>query len=315
MLRFKLFCILFISGFSFAQDSLQVSLFDKSLNQFLNVRDFCISKDGMEAYFTIQSPDGVISQLATIRKISNAWSQAELLPFCDENSYMEPFLSDDGLRLYFASNKPQKDLKNTRNAEKNSLKDFDIWYVERGSNSDSWSDPVNLGLTVNSENDEFYPTLSKNNNLYFTMVSPNGKGKDDIYFCVWNGKKYASPVLLNDNINSVGYEFNAFISSDERFLLYTKYNAEGGKGSGDLYIAKKDATGAWQKAENLGAIINSKYMEYCPFYDEKTQTLYFTSKRNVLQSKDFKNLQEFQEYVNENENGLSKIYQVKIKFK
>ncbi|MDF3027170.1 MAG: WD40-like beta Propeller containing protein [Fluviicola sp.] len=54
-------------------------------------------------------------------------------------------------------------------------------------------------------------------------------------------------------------------------------------------------------------------MEYCPFYDEKTQTLYFTSKRNLLQSKDFKNVQEFQEYVNQNENGLSKIYKVKIK--
>jgi hypothetical protein len=269
--------------------------------------------DGTEAYFTIQSPDGTISQLAGIRKVNNAWSQPELLPFCDENSYMEPFLSTDGLRLYFASNKSQKELKSNRNAEKNSLKDFDLWYVERSGNSAQWSEPVNLGETVNSANNEFYPTLSKNNNLYFTMEAPTGKGKDDIYFCAWNGKKYEAPVLLNDNINSVGYEFNAFVSNDESFLLYTKYNAEGGFGSGDLYIARKDANGAWQKAENLGKRINTKYMEYCPFYDEKTQTLYFTSKRNLLQSKDFKNVQEFQEYVNENENGLSKIYQVKIK--
>lgn len=314
MLRFKLFIILFITVFSYSQDSLVVTLFDKGLNQFLNVRDFCISKDGTEAFFTVQSPDGAISQLARIRKANNSWSDAELLAFCDENSYMEPFLSDDGLRLYFASNKPQKDLKNARNAEKNSLKDFDIWYAERKSNSDPWSDPINLDLTVNSENDEFYPTLSKNNNLYFTMISPNGKGKDDIYFCAWDGKKYASPVLLNDNINSAGYEFNAFISNDEQFLLYTKYNADGGFGSGDLYIAKKDPNGAWQKAENLGSVINTKYMEYCPFYDEKTQTLYFTSRRVNIEPKDFKSMDEFQSYVNQNANGLSKIYQVKIKF-
>jgi hypothetical protein len=146
------------------------------------------------------------------------------------------------------------------------------------------------------------------------MDVSTGKGKDDIYFCAWNGKKYASPVLLNDNINSVGYEFNAFISTDEHFLIYTRYNSDGGYGSGDLYIAKKDANGAWQKAENLGAVINSKYMEYCPFYDEKNQVLYFTGKRNLLQSKAFKNVKEFQEYVNQNENGLSKIYRVKIKF-
>lgn len=316
MLRFNLsFLLLLLTNTIFSQDSLEVSLFEKSLNRFLNVRDFCLSKDGTEAFFTIQSPDGAISQLAGIKKINDTWTEPELVSFCDENSYMEPFLSDDGLRLYFASNKPQKDLKNNRNAEKNSLKDFDIWYVERKSNSDHWSDPINLGLTVNSENDEFYPALSKNNNLYFTMIGPNGKGKDDIYFCAWNGEKYASPVLLNDNINSAGYEFNAFVSNDERFLIYTRYNAEGGYGSGDLYIARKDAAGAWMKAENLGAIINSKQMEYCPFYDEKTQILYFTSKRNLLQSKDFKNVQEFQEYVNENENGLSKIYQVKIELK
>lgn len=308
MLRFKLLCILFLTNFSFSQDSLQVSLFDKSLNQFLNVRDFCISKDGAEAYFTIQSPDGAISQLATIRKKNNTWSEPELLSFCDENSYMEAFLSDDGLRLYFATDRPRKD-------SKNSAKNFDIWYVEREANMVGWSEPINLGKTVNSENNEFYPTLSKNNNLYFTMDVPTGKGRDDIYFCAWNGKKYASPVILNDNINSSGFEFNAFISSDERFLIYTKYNADGGFGSGDLYMAKKDQNGAWQKAENLGAIINSKHMEYCPFYDEKTQTLYFTSKRNLLQSKDFKNVKEFQEYVNENENGLSKIYQVKIELK
>lgn len=308
MLRFKLLWILLVTASSFAQDSLSVTLFDKKLNRFLNVRDFCLSKDGSEAVFTIQSPDGVISQLASMRKVKDTWSEPELLPFCDENSYMEPFLSDDGLRLYFASDKLQKDAKNT-------TKNFDIWYVERESDQSKWSKPINLGKTVNSENNEFYPTLSKNNNLYFTMDAKTGNGKDDIYFCAWNGKKYASPVLLNDNVNSSGYEFNAFISNDENFLLYTKYNAPDGKGSGDLYIARKDANGTWQKAENLGAIINTKYMEYCPFYDEKNQTLYFTSKRNLLQSKDFKNLEEFQNYVNQNENGLSKIYQVKIELK
>lgn len=305
MLRFNFLLFLLFTNPLFSQDSMQVSLFEKKLNQFLNVRDLCISKDGTEVFFTVQSPDGVISQLARMRKSDNHWLEAELLTFCDENSYMEPFLSDDGLRLYFASDKPSKEAKD-------SPKNFDLWYVERKSTSDPWSEPINMGKSVNSDNNEFYPTLSKNNNLYFTMDTKAGKGKDDIYFCSWNGKKYAAPVLMNDNVNTSGYEFNAFISSDERFLIYTKYNAEGGYGSGDLYIARKDQNGAWQKPENLGQIINSKYMEYCPFYDEKTQTLYFTSKRNNLQSKAFKNMLEFQDYLNQNENGLSKIYQVKI---
>src|SRR5690606_1893054 len=164
---------------------------------------------------------------------------------------------------------------------------------------------------VNSELDEFYPTLSENGNLYFTLDSPNGMGKDDIYFSPWNGKSYTAPVLLNDKVNSDGYEFNAFISKDESFLLYTKYNAKGGLGSSDLYISKKDSEGNWQEAENLGEKINTVSMEYCPVYDQKTNTLYFTSRRNKLSPKNFKNITEYQKYLN-SENGLSKIYKVGI---
>ncbi len=307
MFRF-LFAILLISNYSFSQDSLIVSSFNEQLNQFLSVRDLCISKNGTEAFFTVQSPDESISKIAMMYMVDGVWSKPELLPFNDENRYLEPFLSDDNRRLYFVSDRPS----NNKKAEE---KNFDIWYVDREVlNSNQWDNPVNLGKPVNSKNNEFYPTLSKNGNLYFTMDIPDSGRKDDIYFCKWNGKKYDEPVLLNDSINSKGYEFNAFISSDESFLLYTKYNAEGGYGSGDLYIARKDEKGNWKKAVNLGNTINSKFIEYCPFYDEKTQTLYFTSKRNSLEAKDFKTLEEFELYLEASENGLSKIYGVKIGF-
>lgn len=293
---------LLISGLTSAQE--EVTLFDKKLNQFLNVRDFCISENGNEAFFTIQSPDSKISQLAYLTKENKEWSEPVLMPFCDENMYMEPFLTYDGIRLFFVSDRPN-------NSSTDGKKNFDIWYVERKSQNDKWSEPINLGSPVNTEFDEFYPTLSQNGNLYFTMEAPTGMGKDDIYMSQWNGKSYDTPVLLNDNVNSDGYEFNAFISKDESFLLYTKYNAVGGLGSGDLYISRKDAQGNWLQAENLGEKINTTAMEYCPFYDQKNQTLYFTSRRNLLSPRKFANLAEFQEYVN-SANGLSKIFKVKI---
>jgi hypothetical protein len=293
---------LLISGFASAQE--EVTFFDTKLNQFLNVRDFCISENGNEAFFTIQSPDSKISQLAYLSKENKEWSEPVLMPFCDENMYMEPFLTYDGKRLFFVSDRPN-------NRSTDGKKNFDIWYVERKSQNDKWSEPINLGSPVNTEFDEFYPTLSQNGNLYFTMEAPTGMGKDDIYMSQWNGKSYDTPVLLNDNVNSDGYEFNAFISKDESFLLYTKYNAVGGLGSGDLYISRKDAQGNWLQAENLGEKINTTAMEYCPFYDQKNQTLYFTSRRNLLSPRKFANLAEFQEYVN-SANGLSKIFKVKI---
>lgn len=292
--------VLFITNLMSAQD---VELVSSHLNTFQNVRDFCISAENKEAYFTIQSPNQEISQIICVK--NGNWQKPELVSFCDEYSYLEPFLSYDGKKLYFASNRPKNDSVKTKN-------DYDIWFVERDNPKTKWSKPINLGNNVNSENDEFYPTLSANNNLYFTMDSKSGLGKDDIYYCVFNGKEYGKPVILNSNINSEGYEFNAFISTDETFLIYTKYNAKDGLGSGDLYLSKKDDKGEWTIGKNLGNNINTKYMEYCPFYDAKTQTLYFTSRRSSINAKKFKNLDDFQKHISEGENGLSRIYKYKI---
>ncbi|WP_299252666.1 hypothetical protein [uncultured Lacinutrix sp.] len=293
--------LLFISNLLLAQNKSDITQFNKSLNQFHNVRDFSISKDGKEVYFTIQSPNQEISQLAYIKKESNKWSEPELLSFCDSYMYLEPFLSFDNNRLFFASDRPLNDSISSK-------KDFDIWYVDRNKENNKWSKPKNIGKPVNSELDQFYPSVSKNNNLYFTMVSPLGIGKDDIYFCKWEGDKYSNPILLSENINSAGYEFNAFISEKEDFLIFSKYKEKDGQGSGDLYISKKDEKGKWKMATNLGIPVNTKYMEYCPFYDETNQILYFTSKRNNLKSRSFNTISDLKKHINDSNNGLSKIY-------
>ncbi|MFD2907587.1 hypothetical protein ACFSX9_02450 [Flavobacterium ardleyense] len=298
--------LILLSNFLTAQNDNSISQFDEILNQFFNVRDFCISSDGKEAFFTIQSPNSEISQIAVMKKKNKGWLEPELLPFCDSYMYLEPFLASNGDRLFFVSNRP---LDNSGTSKK----DFDIWYVDRTSKDNKWSEPKNIGKPVNSELDEFYPSVSDNNNLYFTMESPNGFGKDDIYFSKWEDGSYLPPVILNENINSSGYEFNAFISKKEDFILFTKYNEEGGQGSGDLYISKKDAEGNWQKATNLGVPINTKFMEYCPFYDEQNEILYFTSKRQNISARDFKNVADLKKHIMGNGNGLSKIYKTKIK--
>ncbi len=287
-----------------SDNELVIELVSSDLNQFQNLRDFFISPNEDEAYFTIQSPNQDLSKIVCVK--NKKWNNPILLPFCDGYSYLEPFLSKDGKRLYFASDRPKTESETQKS-------DFDIWYVERKNNNAEWSKPLNMGSQVNSDKNEFYPTLSDNNNLYFTMESNLGLGKDDIYYCKWSGTSFSKPILLNKNINSEGYEFNALISNDENMLIYTKYNAKDGFGSGDLYVSKKDEKGEWGIAENLGNKINTKYMEYCPFYHNQTNTLYFTSKRNKLSAKSFKNTKGYQKYITDSENGLSKIYKCKIK--
>jgi hypothetical protein len=286
-----------------SDSKLTIELVSADLNKFQNLRDFSTSSNEDEAYFTVQSPNPELSIIVCVK--DKKWNNPIILAFCDNYSYLEPFLSHDGKRLYFASNRPKTELDTLKS-------DFDIWYVERKERNGKWSKPVNMGSQVNSKNDEFYPTVADNNNLYFTMDSNLGLGKDDIYYCKWDGTSYSKPILLDTNINSEGYEFNAFISKDENILIYTKYETKDGFGSGDLYVAKKGKNGEWMPAKNLGNEINTKFMEYCPFYNNQTNTLYFTSKRSNLSPQSFKSIRQFQKYITNHENGLSKIYKCKI---
>nr|MBP6399274.1 PD40 domain-containing protein [Saprospiraceae bacterium] len=165
----------------------------------------------------------------------------------------------------------------------------------------------------NTNEDEFYPVITASHNLYFTKDSKSGMGKDDIYQCQWDGTQYQQAVLLDAPLNSAGYEFNAYVAPDESFIIYTRYNAMGGFGSGDLYISRKDKIGSWSIPENMGSVINTPSMEYCSFYDFNSQTLYFTSRRNLLTPQKFKDVVTYNEYITKGENGWSKIYQYKIK--
>ncbi len=302
------FTFLFYYVLLFGQSAPGVQLANEKFTQFYNLRDFTISADNQEMYFTVQSPFQEISQIAWMKKLNGIWTEPELVEFSDRFSYLEPFLSPNNNRLYFVSNKPIS-------KDSTAAKDYDIWYVERANKEDKWSQPINLGAPVNTSYDEFYPTLSQNNNLYFTAVKPDGLGKDDIYFCKWLETGYVSPVLLDTTVNSAGYEFNAFVTQNEDFLLFTKYKTPDGFGSGDLYISSKMPDGRWGKALNLGNNINTEMMEYCPFYDEKNELLYFTSKRNTLKSMDFKDIGIMQNYIMQAENGLSKIYKIPFKIK
>lgn len=303
---FKIFFILFLGVLGFSQEAITPIPALKMLSNFQNVRDFTISKTQDEIYFTIQNPTEDRAVIAVIKKKKKGWTDPEMTAFSGDFRNIEPFLTQDGLRLYFASNRPIDETSTT-------VKDYDIWYVEREDLNGKWSKPINVGAPVNSKYDEFYPCLTNKGNLYFTSDKINTLGKDDILVCNWNGTHFSEPENLGQNINSEGYEFNAYVNPNEDFIIYTIYGSPEGMGSGDLYISYKDKKGNWEKAKNLGNAINSKQMDYCPFYDTSSNILYFTSKRAIAIEKKVFNLDEFKAEISAYENGLSRIYQMNIK--
>lgn len=300
----KLF--LLITSISFSQNEMKVLPAFEELTRYQNIRDFTISTTQDEVYFSIQNTSEDRSVIAVMRRKNNIWQKPEITSFSGKFRNIEPFLSSDGLRLYFASNRP---LEN----EDITPKDYDIWYVQRKNINSDWSEPINIGAPVNSKNDEFYPCVTLSGNLYFTSDAVKSHGKDDILISKWDGKQYLEPENLGLKVNSAGYEFNAFVSPNETFIIYTCYGKEDGFGSGDLYISYKDKNENWDYPKNLGIDVNSKQMDYCPFYDTSTQILYFTSKRIEPSQKEFKSLTEFETEITKYENGFSRIYKTNIK--
>ena len=273
------------------------------VTQFPNVRDLAIIEN--EAFFSAQSIMGDISSLVNIKKLNGHWSTPEVAFFSGQFLDMEPFFSEDGLTLYFVSNRPLESFSTE-------AKDFDIWYVTRASLGGEWSNPKNIGAPINTKMDEFYPVITKSKNLYFTLDNNELNQKDDIYVSKFVNGIYTKPERLDNTINSNGHEFNAFVSPDESFMIYTCYNRADGQGSGDLYISYRTDNG-WTEAKNLGVDINSDKMDYCPFVDIHTNILYFTSKRLITPNlKSSVNIDGLITIFNTYENGSSRLYKTGI---
>lgn len=272
-----------------------------------NVRDFSMNNNGDEFYFTVESYTKEYSFIAFSKKINNLWTKPKTVSFSGQHKDLEPFLSPDGLKLFFASNRKN----NTSEAIK---KDIDIWYVTRNTLADVWSEPINVGETINTLADEFYPSVTNKGDLFFTASYENSKGKEDIYVSRFIDNKYTTPVSLSTNVNSGKYEFNSFVAPDESFIIFTSYGRKDDLGRGDLYISKKDNNNNWLPAKNLGKEINSKKLDYCPFVNTTTNTLYFTTNKSVIPKsfKTRKTLRETINFINSNPNGLSRIYKVSL---
>jgi Tol biopolymer transport system component len=281
--------------------------FQNIFNEFPHVRDFAMSTTQDEIYFTVESYKKEHSYITFIRKKNGKWSKPKVASFSGMYKDLEPFLSPNGLQLFFASNRVD-------NQSKDIKKDIDIWYVERASLQSNWSKPKNIGPIINTEANEYYPSVTSKGDLFFTAAYKDAKGKEDIYVSRFVNGKYTKPVSLGTGVNSEKYEFNAFVAPDESFIIYTSFERKDGFGGGDLYISFKNTEKEWMPAENLGKSINSKRIDFCPFIDLKTKTLYFTSDRSGIQKsfKKRKNIKQLQQIFKNNINGLGRMYKVDL---
>lgn len=257
------------------------------------------SPTGDTLYFLKCMPDLTTCAICVSYKSdNNSWTDPEIVPFSGRYLDVDPFVTKDGNTIYFVSNRPVHGSDSVNSS-------WDIWKVNKKDNK--WDNPVHLDSAINSSQDEYYPTLADNGNLYFGSSRNNGKGGSDIY-CAERVNGITTIENLGDSINTNNNEYEAFISPDESYLIYMSTRPNG-LINADFYVSVRKK-GNWTKAGKLPVPLNSSATEWAPKVTRDTKYFYFGSTRNRSAELPIKeeNLQEFKRRLNKPGNGLGDIY-------
>ncbi len=152
---------------------------------------------------------------------SGQWENVRVLPMNKENySMSHPALSADGRKLYFVSDMP------------GGQGGTDIWYSRR--EGDSWGEPVNMGPSVNTSEDEMFPAVYGTQLLFASNGHPGLGGLDIFIAEPLPGEEYL--------IRNAGYPLNTrkddfgLITRDGR----TGYFSSNRAGQDDIYSFTRD---------------------------------------------------------------------------
>lgn len=279
-----------------------LKLFDQALynverRQFsdaINKLNKAISKDGnfLEAYFLLAEIYEI--QDAPNKALTNYKKVFDIDPNYDPRTSLKLAIFSYGEGLYPDSKKyidfffENSDTTKYRMFDVERLKEF-IYFAENSYKNPVDFNPINLGNGVNTEFNEYWPSLSIDETiLVFTRLIPINPNKsifdqanlqEDLFVSVRDPETgiYIMAFPMPGNVNTPLNEGAQCISADGKTCIITACNRPEGKGSCDLYIMFYK-NGRWSEPENMRTI-NSPYWESSPSLSADGKTLYFASTR------------------------------------
>ncbi|MFK5958263.1 MAG: OmpA family protein [Lutibacter sp.] len=236
---------------------INVKKFSNKLNTRFHESDVAFTKDLKTVYFSrnnyfngkIKKDTTGISLIQLYKaSISNkgAWTNITPMPFNNDNYQTgHPTLSADEKTLYFISDMP------------GGFGKTDI-YKASISKDGSIGKPINLGSQINTPKREMFPSISGNDELYFSSDGrKEGLGGLDLYVSKISEKGFGAPQNLGVPMNSPKDDFS-FILNYETRRGYFSSNREGGKGDDDIYTFTQNIPFEFECNQLVNGVVTEK---------------------------------------------------------
>ncbi len=220
--------------------------------------------NGKEFYFTIETSRYNWGTIMVSKMNEGKWSKPMPADIPGEFREVGPFITADGKKLYYASSKPT-------NEEDTINHNMNLWVMERSD--ERWVNPTYLGDQVNTDGNDWFPTISDKGTLY-CYTHKNGSG--NIYYSEISNGTFQEGVLIEGVNNGEYYNYDPFIAPDESYLIFASSKRPDGLGGADLYISFKNESNEWTPPKNMGKDINTSESEYAPILSADGEWLFFT---------------------------------------
>lgn len=212
---------------SFVENETKSEISSDSQHDFKS--QIAVTADGNTAYYTkaiyVKPLYGVFSKKELLHKIykavkiSGQWKTTNEVAVCPKNSSsMHPTVSEDGKRLFFASDMP------------GTFGKFDIYVADIHSDG-TYGVAKNLGQKVNTIENDLYPNIVGGTSLFFASNGHKGYGGLDVFMVEVANNKVGWTVNLGSPINTSQDDFSIDLLK-EKGVGYVLLNR--GKDQGDV---------------------------------------------------------------------------------
>ncbi len=147
--------------------------------------------------------------------------------------------------------------------------------------------PVNLGDSINTGLDEYWPSLTADEQmLVFTVLLPrqgelrpgDDRMHEDFYISMRQDSIWRKAVNAGPPLNTLRNEGAQSVTADGKYMFFTACNKPDGMGSCDIYLSRRLEHG-WSTPVNLGYPVNTTAWEVQPSISPDGNTLFFVSNR------------------------------------